>query len=86
MELVKEVGAGGVAGFAGGEVGVGVVGVGEVGGEALAGAEVGACALTVVGSPPLGWRPVPVATPSMVLMGQWLPKMAWAMSTGCSEP
>ena len=43
MELVEEVGAGGVAGFAGGDVGVGVVGVGEVGGEALAGAEVEAC-------------------------------------------
>ena len=43
-------------------------------------------ALMVVASPPLGWRPVPVATPSMVLMGEWLPKMAWAMSTGCSEP
>ena len=40
VELVEEVGAGGVAGFAGGEVGVGVVGIGEVGGEALAGAEV----------------------------------------------
>ena len=40
LELVEEVGAGGVAGFAGGEVCVGVVGVGEVGGEALAGAEV----------------------------------------------
>ena len=39
-ELVEEPGAGGIAGFAGGDVGVGVVGVGEVGGEALAGAEV----------------------------------------------
>jgi hypothetical protein len=40
LELVEEVGAGGVAGFAGGEVGVGVIGVGEVGGKALAGTEV----------------------------------------------
>ncbi len=36
----KNQGLGGVAGFAGGEVGVGVVGVGEVCGKALAGAEV----------------------------------------------
>ncbi len=32
-------------------------------------------ALMVVKSPPLGWKPEPVGTPSMVLMGEWLPKM-----------
>src|ERR1700735_4021728 len=43
-------------------------------------------ALTVVESPPLGWKPEPVATPSMVLMGLWLPKMGGAMSVGGGEP
>ena len=86
LELVEEVGAGGVAGLACGEVGVGVVWASKVVVKRSLGPKWRPAALMVVESPPLGWRPVPVATPSMVLMGEWLPKMAWAMSMGCSEP